>query len=387
MPNTGFFTGAGATGKPLDESVSSGDRMELLWEVTTNEDTREGEDPSWCDDGSPIQHYCNPGKHDEDGYTWFGNLSDATRTSQADTLFGHRIARSSHVQQFLEWSPLIGYNSQALESEILDATSLTRGEYIRNIASRYDLEPELIGAIILTEQRDQSEAEDIADLVNTGDLASVGTSIGLGQVTPRTAMIHDLFSDVFTLSLENRLTVTTLLVDEALNINATAKYLRLVADAGAQVENAQRNDVHTRDPRCETPADGAYENTGLQDLSVLAQPSSNWTSIKDAKIASQASPPPANKVFNISDDTPVSASVIPSQKGWNWLRDHYYVRVLGAEYTSCPFDEGLLADGVSMFEPKPPTGDEWYYRDDIWVTNWGELVPMAFKDCKNSSEI
>jgi hypothetical protein len=115
----------------------------------------------------------------------------------------------------------------------------TRGEVIAAAAHRYDLDPAVLGGIILGEQRDQSRREDVVDLLG----ATVGhkdTSIGLGQVLVSTAMRDgaDLLSDTVSNDARAGLTrdgVARLLTSDEHNIMATARYVRALADMGADV--------------------------------------------------------------------------------------------------------------------------------------------------------
>jgi hypothetical protein len=107
---------------------------------------------------------------------------------------------------------------------------------IEAAARRYNLQPDLVAAFILAEQRDQSSREDAADYLGATSVFQRNTSIGLGQVVVSTARGNDLFSDLLStgtrLGLSHNETARLLASDEY-NIFAVAKYLRSVADAGA----------------------------------------------------------------------------------------------------------------------------------------------------------
>lgn len=96
------------------------------------------------------------------------------------------------------------------------------------------LDPALIAAFILAEQRDQSRNEDAKDYRGAvNPIAQGNTSIGLGQVVISTARRHDLFADLLG-SVRTGLThdqIAELLVSEEFNIFAVARYLRLTANA------------------------------------------------------------------------------------------------------------------------------------------------------------
>lgn len=120
----------------------------------------------------------------------------------------------------------------------------SRLEVIRVAARMHRLEPELVAAIILMEQRQQSPAEDKRDLV-AGSFG-LNTSIGAGQVLPSTARADDLLVDLITdhatffghLTARGQLShrqLVWLLSSDEINIFATARYIRLLADAGARL--------------------------------------------------------------------------------------------------------------------------------------------------------
>jgi hypothetical protein len=72
----------------------------------------------------------------------------------------------------------------------------------------HDLEPELIGAVILAEQRDQSQNEDAKDYVGATSLMAANTSIGLGQIVVSTARSNDLFADILSSGVRGGLSHT-----------------------------------------------------------------------------------------------------------------------------------------------------------------------------------
>ena len=420
MPKTDYFTGSGATGVPVQEAASLGARIELLSTIGVEHGwkaakafTGFGDMPKWCKDPkSPIRHYCNPGVHNTQGYNYYLKLQQSTRDSQAQQFLTKNIARTDLAQFSFEWRDASEYADASMKTEIVEAPDKTRAEYIKTVGNRYDLEPEVIAAIILTEQRDQSEAEDIMDFYLATVIRREATSVGLGQVTPLTAKIHDLLGDVFPgYSYSNMVEVARLLTDEALNINATGKYLRMIADAGAQVENQNKNDLHKRDSRCGEPNDGTYTNDALKNLSVLSQHSSSWSSIEDPEIAGMQSPPSS------ITDVQTNSSFSPSSELWEYARDHYYVGLLAEEYTTCPFDEvrkrtydtarqvtypdksgpqtmsvsagdtkilpGVLKFGISVFQQQ---NNNWVYRSDILkaLSAWRLWAAQAFADCKRT---
>lgn len=119
----------------------------------------------------------------------------------------------------------------------------SRADVIRAAAARYNLEPELVAAVILAEQRDQTRNEDAKDYTGATSLASANTSIGLGQVVISTARRGDLFSDLISADSRGALShddIAGLLADDTANIFAAAKYIRSVANAAAAAPPAVR---------------------------------------------------------------------------------------------------------------------------------------------------
>jgi hypothetical protein len=119
----------------------------------------------------------------------------------------------------------------------------SRLQVIQAGADANRLEPELVTAIILAEQRDQSQVEDARDFIG-GFVLGRNTSVGLGQVLPSTARRNDLFSDLLTNRASPMAHTTAraninpswmirVLASDELNIVAVARYIRVVADDGA----------------------------------------------------------------------------------------------------------------------------------------------------------
>ncbi|MEQ9500923.1 MAG: hypothetical protein RIT81_28900 [Deltaproteobacteria bacterium] len=202
---------------------------------------------------------------------YLGTLSASERHLQAEALFLQPV--QTHVP------------------EAYGSTIPTRAQVIRAAAHAYDLEPELVAAVILAEQRDQSQNEDAADY-QAAVWAGRSSSVGLGQVTTRTAQRSNLFADLVHAPYEARLTggsvpngeVARLLSSDELNIFATARYIREVADLAASK------------PTGSLPSTEAM--LGSTPLSDYANHSSTWT---DAQIL-----------------------------------------LLGSEYTSSPFDDRIF---------------------------------------------
>jgi Domain of unknown function (DUF4157) len=126
-------------------------------------------------------------------------------------------------------------------------SSVDSGSYAGNAASRaeifmaagraHNLEPALIAAFILAEQRDQSANEDAKDYTAaTSTVYGANTSIGLGQVVISTAQRHSLFQDLLSSTTSKSLghnAVARLLASDEYNIFAAAAYIRHVANDGS----------------------------------------------------------------------------------------------------------------------------------------------------------
>ncbi len=113
---------------------------------------------------------------------------------------------------------------------------------VMKVAGRvHALEPALIAAFILAEQRDQSRNEDAKDYAGAVSLKQANTSIGLGQVVVSTARRHDLFADLLGTGVRHGLShdqIAEMLVSEEFNIFAVARYIRITANAGARQTRA-----------------------------------------------------------------------------------------------------------------------------------------------------
>ncbi len=120
--------------------------------------------------------------------------------------------------------------------EILGGQSPSRTDVIRAAATKHNLDPRMVAAIILAEQRDQSQLEDAKDYTAATSVKQATTSIRLGQVVISTAQRNDLFSDLIDAETKSKLShndYARLLADDTVNIFATAKYIRSVADKAA----------------------------------------------------------------------------------------------------------------------------------------------------------
>ena len=144
------------------------------------------------------------------------------------------IAGLSNAQRLAQASQLVCQPVSTLAALVYPSGRPSRSLVISKAARRYNIEPELISAVILAEQRDQSRNEDAVEYNAATSLLASNTSLGLGQVVISTARNHDLFRDLGTTAsgLPHDL-IASLLVSDEFNIYATAKYIRHVADRGA----------------------------------------------------------------------------------------------------------------------------------------------------------
>lgn len=113
----------------------------------------------------------------------------------------------------------------------------SRADVMKAAGKVHQLEPALIAAFILAEHRDQSRNEDAKDYIGAVSLSQGNTSIGLGQVVISTARRHDLFADLLRTDVRQGLShdqIAEMLVSEEFNIFAVARYIRIVANAGAR---------------------------------------------------------------------------------------------------------------------------------------------------------
>lgn len=148
----------------------------------------------------------------------------------------------------------------------------SRLQVMKALGAAHRIEPELIAAVVLAEQRDQSRSEDARDFIG-GFVLDRNTSVGLGQVVGTTARRNDLFADVLTNESSRYAAVTAranvdqgrttfLLASDEVNIAATARYIRIVADKGARKSGAALPSTRAAFP-------------GI-DLAAYANHSSSW---------------------------------------------------------------------------------------------------------------
>ena len=251
----GPFSGVGATGvNPTDlPSIAFGDQLKLL-----------NKDPA------TVTKYSNPLG---DLGAYLSQLSPQDKLNQAQTLVGQPIS--------------------TLFPDAYPGYPPSRAKVMSAAARKYDLTPQLIGAIILAEQRDQTRDEDAKDYQAAVSIKSANTSIGLGQVVVSTAIKYELFTDLLGQPVRrglSRKAVATLLASDEFNIFATARYIRYVANLASQ-----------------------------QDLRKLPKTRGAFPSIDLRAYAGNPR---------------------------NWPRDN--VRALASEYTSRPWDDNL-SPGWPMF--------------------------------------
>lgn len=191
------FSGVGATGvNPKTLGISYIDQFNL-----------------WRRDQATVPEYSNPISGSLPAY--LDTLSPSDRTQQAKLLLNQPI-------------------SSVMESSYAGEMP-SRAQVMRAAAIAHNLQPQIVAAFILAEQRDQSRNEDAKDYIG----ATTGgrdLSIGLGQVVISTARRNDLFSNLLSSSTRSRLShddIALLLASDEFNILATAKYIRKVANDGS----------------------------------------------------------------------------------------------------------------------------------------------------------
>lgn len=195
------FTGHGATGiRPDSRSVPLNDQWKLL-----NKDQ------------ATTARYSNPIPGSLPQY--LSSLGEKDRREQAELMLKRPIT--------------------TVMPDVWGPTPPQRSDLIAVAAKQYGHEPVLVAAFLLAEQRDQSGLEDAKDYASATSIALHNASLGLGQVVVSTATRHSLLSDLIsdaTMKHSSHAKTARLLTDDVLNIFASAKYLRIVADAGAKID-------------------------------------------------------------------------------------------------------------------------------------------------------
>jgi len=117
----------------------------------------------------------------------------------------------------------------------------SRQRVIRAAGKQHDLEPQLVAAFLLAEQRDQSKLEDAKDFDAATSIKEANTSIGLGQIVVSTARRHDLFADLLAAGTRKALShrqIAHLLSSDEFNIFGVARYIRKTADKASKLSRA-----------------------------------------------------------------------------------------------------------------------------------------------------
>jgi hypothetical protein len=160
---------------------------------------------------------------------YLSGLSATQRTQQAELLLRRPIA--------------------SVEASSYGGNLPSRAQVITAAARAHNLHGALVAAVILAEQRDQTQAEDAKDYQGATSIMRGNTSIGLGQVVVSTARGRDLFADLVSATTRRtegldrtsgpgREATATLLASDEYNIFAVARYIRQVADRAAALSLA-----------------------------------------------------------------------------------------------------------------------------------------------------
>jgi hypothetical protein len=188
------FTGVGATGvNPTEVSLSTANQLGMA---------------------ARPDDYRNPVSANLSGY--LSGLSSADRIRQAELFLNQPIS-----------TPFL---------EVWGNTPPSRAQVIDVAARQYNLHPNVVAGFLLAEQRDQSRIEDAADMYSAW--YGRDASIGLGQIRMSTAnqgMLADSVSGEVSRAAGHTIGMSRLLADDAANIFAAARYIRQVADAGANI--------------------------------------------------------------------------------------------------------------------------------------------------------
>ncbi|MBE0958865.1 hypothetical protein IH773_25995, partial [Escherichia coli] len=109
---------------------------------------------------------------------------------------GAYLSQLSPQDKLNQAQTLVGQPISTLFPDAYPGNPPSRAKVMSAAARKYDLTPQLIGAIILAEQRDQTRDEDAKDYQAAVSIKSANTSIGLGQVVVSTAIKYELFTDL-----------------------------------------------------------------------------------------------------------------------------------------------------------------------------------------------
>jgi hypothetical protein len=244
------FTGVGATGViPVTQDVGTFYRTEGVPQIPL-------EDKALLAAGHAATEriYSNPLPGSLPGY--LAGLSPMQRTQQAELLLRRPIA--------------------SIEAKSYGGKLPSRAQVITAAARAHNLHGALLAAIILAEQRDQSQAEDAKDYQGATSMLRGNTSIGLGQVVVSTARKRDLFADLISAPTRaaegltrssgfGHEAVAHLLASDEYNIFAVARYIRQVANQGAVLSPAGLPNTVAEYPGISFPAYAGNSSTWPDD--------------------------------------------------------------------------------------------------------------------------
>lgn len=150
-----------------------------------------------------------------------GKTTDTRKTLRDLVIDDYRMGEYAQSSLFS-----ISWNLHARLEKVKAILTPKRLDAIKTYAQKYNIDANLLAAIIICEQRDQTNLENSTDLL--GGIMGYNTSIGLGQMSIATA--RSLFPDLFRNASD--LEVTNKLFDEGFNIGATAKYIQKLQEDG-----------------------------------------------------------------------------------------------------------------------------------------------------------
>lgn len=171
---------------------------------------------------------------------WYSNPLDSSPAYAGLRAYLATLAPLHRVQQarLLLRTPINSVMSTSYAGNIP-----SRAQVVRAAAEAHNLRPELVAAILLAEQRNQSRNEDAAEYLAATSILRADTSIGLGQVRISGVRSSDLFADLLSPRTRQSLShkkMATLLVSEEFNIFAVARFVRKAADADSGVNKWER---------------------------------------------------------------------------------------------------------------------------------------------------
>ncbi len=232
------FTGSGATGRDIFATrMPAGDQARIAWEQARHN----GEDPRMA--GPVSRRYGNP-------------------------LIGLRLPGSAAERQ-AQAGRVACLTISSLFAPVYTSGMPSRATVMAAAARLHRLTPEIIGGVILAEQRDQSRNEDMLDFTAaTHPVYRRTTSVGLAQIRDDTAVRADLFADLLDSarrSALNRRQIAGLLTCDEFNIFACARYIRRVADAAVGYSAAALPATATAYPGINFAAYGGHGSTWPAD--------------------------------------------------------------------------------------------------------------------------